>query len=151
MKEAVGLLRSDKLVDTRAKSSPPVVALRESYLVGFLAASGHETEAQALLAESLQRFPSAWSLVRVKAALHVRDGQPELATATLRSYLARAWWHREARMFLADHIARHGRLADAAEEYLAAARLDIRSREPWEKLARMRAGASGSMPAQPHR
>lgn len=136
LEQAAQVIAVESKLKIRQQGTTPW--LRDAVLVDAMLAAGQDAEAREFLAEAMGRNPGVWRLVRTQVMLYQKDGRPDLVINTLEEYLTREWWHGEAVVLLAQHLAAAKQFNQAVEKYELAARLDIRAVKPWEQIAAIR-------------
>jgi predicted Zn-dependent protease len=111
--EAAEIVAIDLKREDIVRQEGPIPWARDVYFVEALLSGGREKEAREALREALERHPGAWPLVRLQAMLYQKDGEAEHMFRMVADYVQKMWWHREAVIFLAQHLAAAGRFDEA--------------------------------------
>lgn len=98
---------------------------------------GKLDDATVLLEATRQKFPDTWPVVKAQADLLEKTAGPAAALPNVQDFVNRFWWHRDARLLLAQLNLASDKTADALDAWKQAAKLDIWDARPLAEIARV--------------
>jgi tetratricopeptide (TPR) repeat protein len=125
-----------KLGDEKTRQTTPSSWLAPLQLAAVRAQEGDLQGAMTIIRDAEHLFPGTWDLIKHEAKLFARAGNRDAAVACVERFVAEHWWHRDARLTLADLEMQRDAPDSAIEALRVAAALDVHAARPYAFIAR---------------